>query len=31
VVVGAPGARELIRGLLAEAGFREPENYRCVA
>lgn len=31
VVVGAPGARRLIREQLAEAGFREPEDYRCVA
>jgi glycosyltransferase involved in cell wall biosynthesis len=31
VVVGALGARELIREELAEAGFREPEDYRCVA
>jgi len=31
VVVGAPGARELIRAQLVEAGFREPGDYRCVA
>jgi hypothetical protein len=31
VAVGAPGARELIRAELARAGFREGEEYRCVA
>jgi hypothetical protein len=31
VAVGAPGARELIRAELARAGFREPDDFRCVA
>jgi glycosyltransferase involved in cell wall biosynthesis len=31
VAVGAPGARELIRAELAKAGFREPDEFRCVA
>jgi glycosyltransferase involved in cell wall biosynthesis len=31
VAVGAPGARELIRAELGRAGFREVEDYRCVA
>jgi len=31
VAVGAPGARELIRAELGRAGFREVEEYRCVA
>jgi FlaA1/EpsC-like NDP-sugar epimerase len=31
VAVGAPGARDLIRAELARAGFREVEEYRCVA
>jgi hypothetical protein len=31
VAVGAPGARELIRAELGGAGFREVEDYRCVA
>ena len=31
VAVGAPGARELIRAELAKAGFRETEDFRCVA
>jgi glycosyltransferase involved in cell wall biosynthesis len=31
VAVGAPGARELIREELAEAGFEEPRDYCCVA
>jgi glycosyltransferase involved in cell wall biosynthesis len=31
VGVGAAGARKLIRERLAEAGFREPEDYCCVA
>jgi glycosyltransferase involved in cell wall biosynthesis len=31
VAVGAPGARALIREELGKAGFREPEDYRCVA
>jgi hypothetical protein len=31
VAVGAPGARDLIRGALARAGFREPDDFRCVA
>ena len=31
VVVGAAGARELIRGQLDAAGFREPDDYRCIA
>jgi len=31
VVVGAPGARELIRDRLATAGFQEPRDFRCVA
>jgi GT2 family glycosyltransferase len=31
VAVGAPGARDLIRAELAKAGFREPEDFRCVA
>ncbi len=31
VAVGAAGARELIREQLAEAGLREPEDYRCLA
>jgi hypothetical protein len=31
VAVGAPGARDLIRAELARAGFREEEDFRCVA
>ncbi len=31
VAVGAPGARDLIRAELARAGFKEVEDYRCVA
>jgi glycosyltransferase involved in cell wall biosynthesis len=31
VAVGAPGARALIRAELARAGFREPDEFRCVA
>jgi glycosyltransferase involved in cell wall biosynthesis len=31
VAVGAPGARDLIRAELAKAGFREPDDFRCVA
>jgi glycosyltransferase involved in cell wall biosynthesis len=31
VAVGAPGARDLIRAELAKAGFREGEDFRCVA
>ena len=31
VAVGAPGARDLIRAELARAGFREPDEFRCVA
>lgn len=31
VAVGAEGARDLIRARLEELGFREPEDYRCVA
>ena len=31
VAVGAPGARDLIRAELARAGFRETEDFRCVA
>jgi glycosyltransferase involved in cell wall biosynthesis len=31
VAVGAAGARELIRDELGEAGFREPDDYRCLA
>ena len=31
VAVGAPGARHLIRAELARAGFREPDEFRCVA
>jgi GT2 family glycosyltransferase len=31
VAVGAPGARDLIRAELARTGFREPDEYRCVA
>jgi hypothetical protein len=31
VAVGAPGARDLIRAELARAGFREPDDFRCVA
>jgi glycosyltransferase involved in cell wall biosynthesis len=31
VAVGAPGARDLIRGELARAGFDEPSDFRCVA
>ena len=31
VAVGAPGARDLIRAELGRAGFREPDEYRCVA
>jgi hypothetical protein len=31
VAVGAPGARDLIRAELAKGGFREPEDFRCVA
>jgi glycosyltransferase involved in cell wall biosynthesis len=31
VAVGAPGARDLIREALAREGFREPEDFRCVA
>lgn len=31
VAVGAPGARELIRAELSRAGFREGDEYRCVA
>ena len=31
VAVGAPGARELIRAELGRAGFREVDEYRCVA
>ncbi len=31
VVVGAAGARELIRQQLDAAGYREPRDYRCVA
>jgi GT2 family glycosyltransferase len=31
VAVGAPGARGLIRAELGKAGFREVEDYRCVA
>ncbi len=31
VAVGAPGARDLIRGELAKAGWREPDEFRCVA
>jgi GT2 family glycosyltransferase len=31
VAVGAAGARELIREELADAGFREPRDFRCVA
>ena len=30
VAVGAPGARDLIRAELARAGFREPDDFRCV-
>jgi GT2 family glycosyltransferase len=31
VAVGAPGARDLIRGALAKHGFEELRDYRCVA
>jgi hypothetical protein len=31
VAVGAPGARALIRAELERAGFREPDDFRCVA
>ncbi|UCF18550.1 MAG: glycosyltransferase [Gemmatimonadota bacterium] len=31
VVVGAAGARELIRQQLDAAGFHEPQDYRCIA
>ncbi len=31
VAVGAPGARDLIRAELGRAGFREPDEFRCVA
>jgi glycosyltransferase involved in cell wall biosynthesis len=31
VAVGAAGAREMIREELAAVGFKEPEDYRCVA
>jgi len=31
VAVGAPGARDLIRAELGRAGFRELDDYRCVA
>jgi hypothetical protein len=31
VAVGAPGARELIRAELGRAGFREGDEFRCVA
>lgn len=31
VAVGAPGARDLIRAELGRAGFREEDDYRCVA
>jgi glycosyltransferase involved in cell wall biosynthesis len=31
VIVGAPGARPLIREQLATAGFQEPRDFRCVA
>jgi glycosyltransferase involved in cell wall biosynthesis len=31
VAVGAPGARDLIRAELLRAGFREEDDYRCVA
>ncbi len=31
VAVGAPGARHLIRAELERAGFREPDEFRCVA
>lgn len=31
VAVGAPGARDLIRAELARAGFREGDDFRCVA
>jgi GT2 family glycosyltransferase len=31
VAVGAPGARELIRAELAKAGFKELQEFRCVA
>ncbi len=31
VAVGAPGARALIRAELAKAGFREVDDFRCVA
>lgn len=31
VAVGAPGARDLIRAELSRQGFREIEDYRCVA
>jgi len=31
VAVGAPGARDLIRAELARAGFREPDEFRCLA
>ena len=31
VAVGAPGARDLIRAELARVGFREPDEFRCVA
>ncbi len=31
VAVGAPGARDLIRAELDRAGFREVDDYRCVA
>jgi hypothetical protein len=31
VAVGAPGARDRIRAALGRAGFREPDEFRCVA
>jgi glycosyltransferase involved in cell wall biosynthesis len=31
VIVGAPGARELIREQLGSEGFQEPRDFRCVA